>query len=229
MYTKAQTKSKNLLDLVILFFCCMFAVTVATVFQQTAMPVPTTMQQTTRSMEQVAESAAISQQLTVMNHTLVEIRNILTDIRDLMIEQVNADPLQTEAELYNSYADEIVEKFYPDLDVRYVKAIIYHESRYQPDLTNSKTGVKGLMQISPKWHTKRAENLGVTDLFDPYGNILVGCDILNDLTQKQDFNYALNFFAGGYPYANRYKSSTSPFVEQLTRIIVEMEAGRIEL
>lgn len=220
MFQKVQKKSKKLLDLVILFLCCMISVLLIDLFTTNkSMPTPSTMQ----SMRSIAENASTNQQLTAMNHTLVEIRNILTDIRDLMFDQANADPTQTEEELYNSYVDEIVENFYPDLDARYVKAIIYHESRYSPNVVNAKTGVKGLMQISPKWHTQRAKNLGVEDLLDPYGNILVGCDILNELTQKHSFNYALNFFAGGYPYANRYKGSTSPYVESLIRIIAEME------
>lgn len=221
MFQKVQKKSKKLLDFVILFFCCMLSVLFIAMFTQTAMQPPISMQNS--QMREIVESTATNQQFSAINHTLVEIRNILTDIRDLMIDQANTDPMQTEEELYNSYVDEIVENLYPDLDARYVKAIIYHESRYSPDVVNVKTGVMGLMQISPKWHTKRAEKLGVTDLLDPYGNILVGCDILNELTQKHSFNYAMNFFAGGYPYANRYKGSTSPYVESLTRIIAEME------
>lgn len=136
---------------------------------------------------------------------------------------------ETEVERINGWVKMITTSIYPDLSEDYIKAIIYHESRYQPNVVNSKTGVQGLMQINPKWHTDRALRLGVTDLLDPYGNVLVGCDILNEMTKKHDFNYALNFFAGGYRYANRYKTSTSPFIEQLTRIISEMEAGQLEL
>lgn len=229
MSQKVKNKSKKLLDFVILFFCCMLSVLLIDMSTKTTMQPPIPMQNSQMQMREITEIASTNQQLSAMNHTLVEIRNILTDIRDLMIDQMNTDPIQTEEELYNSYVDEIVENFYPDLDARYVKAIIYHESRYSPDVVNAKTGVMGLMQISPKWHIKRAEKLGVTDLLDPYGNILVGCDILNELTQKHSFNYAMNFFAGGYPYANRYKGSTSPYVKSLTRIIAEMEAGEIEL
>lgn len=225
MFQEVKKKSTKLLDLVILFFCCMLSVLLITMFSNTTMQTPSSMQ----TMRQITEEASVNQQLSAIDHTLVEIRNILTDIRDLMIDQANADPMQTEEELYNFYVDEIIENFYPDLNAHYIKAIIYYESRYSPDVVNAKTGVMGLMQISPKWHTQRAKNLGVDDLLDPYGNILVGCDILNELTQKRSFNYALNFFAGGYPYANRYKGSTSPYVEQLNQIIVRMEAGGIEL
>lgn len=123
--------------------------------------------------------------------------------------------------IYVNYAYEIAKFRYPAIDPEYVCAIIYHESRFDPTVTNSKTGVRGLTQISPKWHAKRAESLGVMDLYEPYGNILVCFDILNELTQKYDFEYALNFYAGGYPYANNYRDSKSPFIEQLQEIISE--------
>lgn len=123
--------------------------------------------------------------------------------------------------VYVNYAYEISKFRYPGIDPEYVCAIIYHESRFDPTVTNSKTGVRGLTQINPKWHTKRAETLGVMDLYEPYGNILVCFDILNELTQKYDFEYALNFYAGGYPYANDYQNSKSPFIEQLQEIISE--------
>lgn len=121
--------------------------------------------------------------------------------------------------VYVNYAYEIAKFRYPGIDPEYVCAIIYHESRFDPTVTNSKTGVRGLAQINPKWHTKRAESLGVMDLYEPYGNILVCFDILNELTQKYGFDYALNFYAGGYPYANDYRNSKSPFIEQLQEII----------
>lgn len=123
------------------------------------------------------------------------------------------------ADLYTNYAYEIAKFRYPDVDPEYVCAIIYHESRFDPTQTNSRTGVQGLTQINPKWHTKRARSLGVENLYDPYGNILVCFDILNELAQKNGFEYALNFYAGGYPYANRYRNSQSPFISQLREIM----------
>lgn len=169
-----------------------------------------------------------------MNQTLLDIRGILVELRDTRLEELeelkkqNETPLTGPA-LYASYADEITLSVYPDIPSEYVKAIIWHESRFEPEIMNTKTKATGLMQILPKWHTKRAKTLGVSSLTDPYGNILVGCDILNELTQKYDFNYALNFFAGGYPYADRYKNSASPFVQELNEIIHQMERGEIIL
>lgn len=127
----------------------------------------------------------------------------------------------TPVERYVNYAFEIQGDYYPNIKAEYVCAIMYHESRFDPTVTNSKTGERGLCQINPRWHTKRANALGVTDLYDPYGNILVCFDILNEIAQGKDLSYALNFYAGGYPYANRYSKTESPFELELKQIMDE--------
>lgn len=63
-----------------------------------------------------------------------------------------------------------------------IMAIIERESSGQPDAENG--SCKGLMQISVKWHSDRIERLGVTDIFDERGNILVGTDLLAELAEK---------------------------------------------
>lgn len=133
-------------------------------------------------------------------------------------------------DIINGYVDEIVTTRYPTLDPIVIKAIIHHESRYSPEAVNSKTGVVGLMQVSKKWHTKRAQALGVDDLMDAYGNILVGCDILNEIyTQYHSINYAIDVFAGGYKYANSYRGSISPYRRDISKIICQVEAGELML
>lgn len=127
-------------------------------------------------------------------------------------------PELTGVDLYLSYVDEITSTIYTDVDPLLVKAIIYHESRFDPDAVNSNGGAVGLMQISPKWHTNRADALGVS-LSDPYGNILVGCDILNELYKSHSKSYSLNVYAGGYSYADRYRNDKSPFEKELDAIM----------
>lgn len=110
---------------------------------------------------------------------------------------------------------------YPSLDSDYVLAIIYYESRFQQDAVNSKTGAVGLMQILPQWHTIRADDLGAS-LSDWDGNILVGCDILNEMVQKKgSMHYAVNFYAGGYSYADYYERTgkLSPYEKSLNNIL----------
>lgn len=68
-----------------------------------------------------------------------------------------------------------------DIDVELVQSVVYHESRYT---ANAKNGdCIGPMQVSKKWHSGRADKLGVT-LTDTYGNILAGVDFLAELFSK---------------------------------------------
>ena len=63
-----------------------------------------------------------------------------------------------------------------------LQAIIERESQNNPYASNG--DCVGLMQVSEKWHTERMERLGVTDLYDPYSNILVGTDYLAELWRE---------------------------------------------
>lgn len=86
-------------------------------------------------------------------------------------------------ELYISYIAQIVNEYYPDVDPYIVQAIMETESRYVPTAYSS-AGAIGLMQIMPQYHTWRIEKYGLSDLWDPYTNIICGIDLLNDWYQK---------------------------------------------
>lgn len=67
-----------------------------------------------------------------------------------------------------------------------VFAMIYTESRYKADAVGDSGNSIGLMQIQPRWHQKRMEKLGVTDLKDPIQNVRVGIDLLKELLYRYD-------------------------------------------
>lgn len=72
-----------------------------------------------------------------------------------------------------------------DICPELLQAQVERESTYRIDATNG--SCKGLAQISVKWHTDRMERLGVTDIYEPYGNILVAADYLRELyNERQD-------------------------------------------
>ena len=84
-------------------------------------------------------------------------------------------------------------------------AIIETESSGNPRAVNG--NCKGLMQISVKWHQDRMDRLGVTDIYNEYGNILVGTDYLMELAgQYGDVSYVLDKYNGNskadYNYEN---------------------------
>ena len=66
----------------------------------------------------------------------------------------------------------------------FIMAIIEAESSGNQYAVNG--GCKGLMQIYEKYHKDRMERLGVTDIFDIRGNILVGVDYLSELFNKYE-------------------------------------------
>lgn len=83
----------------------------------------------------------------------------------------------SERELINGYVRNVCSKY--NMDPYLIMSMIVSESNYNP---KEKTGIcLGLMQISTKWHGDRAKKLGVTDFYDPYGNILLGVDYLSEL------------------------------------------------
>ena len=61
-------------------------------------------------------------------------------------------------------------------------AIIERESSGRQYAENG--SCKGLMQVSTRWHSGRMEKLGISDIYDIYGNILVGTDYLAELFEK---------------------------------------------
>ena len=75
------------------------------------------------------------------------------------------------------YIDFICEQ--TDICPELVQALIETESNWDPEARNG--DCIGLMQISEDWHQDRMEKYGVTDLTDPYDNILLGVDYLAEL------------------------------------------------
>lgn len=84
------------------------------------------------------------------------------------------------SEEVQNYCEEIGEEY--GICPEFLEAVIETESRGQADAENGWR--KGLMQISEKWHRDRMKRLGVTDIFDEYGNILVGTDYLAELFEE---------------------------------------------
>lgn len=91
--------------------------------------------------------------------------------------------LQTTASL-----DEIFEQAAQAYNVpkNLIKAIAKAESDFRPDAT-SKAGAQGIMQLMPA----TARELGVTDSYDPYQNIMGGAKYISQMLQKYDGDISL--------------------------------------
>lgn len=229
MSPKVNQKSKTLRNVTIMLLLVLVAILVLGILTRPSRVSINTQDDPVSDL--TVNASEIFQQLQELNNRLDDIQANLNQLQESIDALKDSQEILIGPALYASYVNEIVTTIYPDLQehAEFIKAMIYHESRYQPDVTNIKTGVQGLMQISPKWHTERAESLGVEDLFDPYGNILVGCDILNEAMQTNSFDYAVNVFAGGYTYADQYKNSASPYIKAVNGILRQMQNGEIVL
>lgn len=97
----------------------------------------------------------------------------------------------SEHETINNYVREISAKY--NIDPELIMSIIQEESEYNPKATNG--NCLGLMQMSSYWHAKRAIQLGVTNFYDAYSNILLGVDYISELiTQYKDISLVLMLY-----------------------------------
>lgn len=84
-----------------------------------------------------------------------------------------------------------------------VLGMIEKESTFGPNVIGDNGEAFGLMQIQPKWHQERMVRLGVTDILDPYQNVLVGVDYFAEmLSYDRGIAWALMAYNGGTTYAN---------------------------
>lgn len=122
------------------------------------------------------------------------------------------------------YCTEIGEKYHicPEL----LMAICEKESSLNPLAVNGSH--KGIMQVSEKWHSERMERLGVDDLFDAYGCILVATDYLSELFETyEDVAVVLGLYHGERKaIVNADNGTFSSYVKGILERTMELEEER---
>lgn len=88
------------------------------------------------------------------------------------------------------------------LEGELVMAVIGQESNYQHCALGDDGEAYGLMQIHPSQHGDRMERLKVSDLYDPYENVIVGVDYLAECIEEGGLEWGLHCYNGGAKYAN---------------------------
>ena len=87
----------------------------------------------------------------------------------------------------------------------FLMAVVETESSGKAYAENG--GCKGLMQISTKHHADRMERLGVSDIYDERGNILVGTDYLAELFDEyEEASLVLDVYNGNSKAKSNYEN-----------------------
>lgn len=130
----------------------------------------------------------LTKALNITYDKLEETRSIILDgqaipiLPEEPVEIVEEVKIISEKDIIDGYIKEICVSY--NIEPELIQSIVWHESRYNPNATNG--DCIGLMQVSKRWHTSRAEALGVNDLYSSYGNILVGVDYICELIEAYD-------------------------------------------
>lgn len=129
--------------------------------------------------------------------------------RQVYYKEAQEPVIFTERDNWNAYIDEISSSY--NIPPQVIKSVIQVESGWNPNAKDSTGYHVGLMQISTRWQADRAKRLGVVDMMDPYGNILIGTSYLADtLKETGDLAWALMIYNEGYISA--YQKHTSGIV-----------------
>lgn len=133
--------------------------------------------------EDVSEVNAKEDTLDIIPEHSMKLRDDVEDYTKYMVEIDTSNIKETylSQEIQN-YCIEIGDMY--GICPEFIMAIIESESSGNPFAENG--GCKGLMQIYVKYHEERMERLGVTNIFDIRGNILVGVDYLSELFEKYE-------------------------------------------
>ena len=114
----------------------------------------------------------------------------------------------------NRITEESIESICENVGKRYgilpelLQSIAWKESNYMVNAENK--GAKGLCQIVTKWHTDRINKLGITDVYDPYSNILLCADIISELRNHkygEDVSFTLMAYNMGLDKAEQIYES----------------------
>ena len=122
--------------------------------------------------------------------------------------------LQTTASLEEIFA-QAAEKY--NVPKNLIKAIAKAESDFNPNATSG-AGAQGIMQLMPA----TARELGVTDSYDPYQNIMGGTKYISQMLEKYDGNVSLALAAYNAGSNNVAKYGGIPPFEETQNYVVKV-------
>lgn len=132
-------------------------------------------------------------------------------VAEATTEEISTVEPTTTVQLYDVPLDADLQLYIMDLceeaniSAALVIAVIERESNFNASAVGDSGNSLGLMQIQPKWHQWRMDELGGSDWLNPYDNVAVGVHILKSLfeTYGDDVYMVLMAYNGGASYAKR--------------------------
>ena len=151
---------------------------------------------------------------------------ILLAIAMLTFTPLTAHAVKDVSPEIRQYAEELGPRYYMCPET--IEAVVIVESSGDANAINKAGTCHGAMQVNPLYHGERMKKLGVTDLHDLYGGMLVGTDFLADLCEKYDGDIcaALMAYNGSKPERiERYfeTGEVTGYVEKVLKLSAELE------
>ena len=135
-----------------------------------------------------------------ISEPMLQTEVIVPEVQVVHLSTVSTYPVPLDTEL-QLFIVQLCEEHH--IEPTIVFAMIDRESKFDADATGDSGKSFGLMQIQKRWHIERMEDLGCTDLLDPYQNVTVGIDYLAECMGKgKGIEWALMAYNGGASYAN---------------------------
>ena len=155
----------------------------------------------------------------------------INDIADVEVLRAEPEVIEIEVtyvdpvDLYDVPLDEELQRFMISkaeeigIDPAVIFAMARKESTYDPAAIGDNGNSHGLLQIQPRWNMERMERLGCNDLMDPYQNVTVAVDLLDELIEKHgDIAVALTVYNfGHYPgYVTDYATTVLQWAKDIS-------------
>lgn len=106
-----------------------------------------------------------------------------------------------------------------------LEALAWRESRFTQKAVSKNGRCKGLCQVNDTVHKQRMRKLGVTDVYDIDGNVLVAADLLAEfLNEDEDICLALDRYHGDRRAEVLYKrGEVSSYAETILKVSHSLE------
>lgn len=190
--------------------------------------VPSTTTTTTTTEETSTESIVVTDatEPTDLTDTMIESEST-TDTTISETEpttEATTKPVNTRPVIYDcTLSDDLQQYIYDNCKAKgvpyeLVMAIIKTESGFRTSARNG--SCVGLMQLHTKYNTQLANSLGVS-LYDPYGNVLVGINVVANLLNKYSTTNALICYNMGEYGAKPYLGGSTSYSRKVMKYYYE--------